>query len=285
MKQTRKAIIFCTTAALGMGLMPMYADAVGRVPTDYEDKVTAESGDAYLAIADGAWYAQYWGDDDSVLSYDAGVVPITGNGNYTVSVNGASVGMQKETENYIPTGASFLSVIVKDGAALYPDMAITVTGIRVNGEEIPMTAKNCTYSDTSTAADMRGTIYDPYADTLPEGAHDASGLITDSSAYSMQIIDASLIGAWTSVEVNFTISGAENFFLLGDVDGDSAIAISDATEILTIYARRAAGMTVSHTEQQLKSADADRNGTIDIADASAVLTYYAKKAAGLDAAL
>ena len=59
----------------------------------FEEPVSAESGDAYLAMVDGEWYVQYWGTDEDLLTYDAGVVPITGDGEYTVSVNGATAGL------------------------------------------------------------------------------------------------------------------------------------------------------------------------------------------------
>ena len=178
----------------------------------FEEAVEAQSGDAYLAMVDGEWYVQYWGTTADLLTYDAGVVPITGNGDYTVSVNGASAGMLFDITGdangeYTPTGCSFMSVMVKDGVTLYPNMAIEITSIRVNGEELPMTAKN--YTSTDDGVEMRANIYNEWVNELPEDAHDANGPVTDNSTYSAQIIDKNLIETWTSVEVDFTVSGIE----------------------------------------------------------------------------
>ena len=68
-------------------------------PTDpyIDDAVTAESGEVYLAVADSQWKAQYLGNSDgagTTLSYDAGVVEINGNGDYTVSVNADTEGFR-----------------------------------------------------------------------------------------------------------------------------------------------------------------------------------------------
>ncbi len=178
----------------------------------FEEAVEAKSGDAYLAMVDGEWYVQYWGTTADLLTYDAGVVPITGNGDYTVSVNGASAGMLFDVTGdangeYTPAGCSFMSVMVKDGVTLYPNMAIEITSIRVNGEELPMTAKN--YTSTDDGIEMRANIYNEWVNELPEDAHDANGPVTDNSTYSAQIIDKNLIEAWTSIEVDFTVSGIE----------------------------------------------------------------------------
>lgn len=112
----------------------------------FEEPVAAESGDAYLAMVDGEWYVQYWGTDEDRLTYDAGVVPITGDGEYTVSVNGATAGLMYDVTgdangDYTPSGMSFMAVMVKDGTTLYPNMAIEITSIKMNGEEVPMTKK------------------------------------------------------------------------------------------------------------------------------------------------
>ena len=179
---------------------------------EFEEAVAAESGDAYLAMVDGEWYVQYWGSNTDLLTYDAGVVPITGNGDYTVSVNGASKGMLFDITGdangeYTPAGCSFMAVMVKDGTTLYPNMAIEIKSIRVNGEELPMTAKNYTSSDD--AVEMRANIYNEWVAELPEDAHDANGPETDNTTYSAQIIDKNLIETWTSIEVDFTVSGSE----------------------------------------------------------------------------
>lgn len=75
----------------------------------------------------------------------------------------------------------------------------------------------------------------------------------------------------------------ENAIIVGDVDEDGEVQISDATMALTIYARGAACLDTSeYTDRQKKAADVNKNGKIDISDATAILTYYAQNAAGLN---
>lgn len=180
---------------------------------EFEDAMVAESGDAYLAIVDGEWYVQYWGSDEDLLTYDAGVVPITGDGEYTVSVKGDTAGLLYDVTGdvngeYTPSGMSFMAVMVKDGTTLFPNMAIEITSIKMNGTEIPMTAKNYTSSDD--AVEMRANIYNEWVTELPEDAHDANGAVTDNSTYSAQIVDKNAFNdPWTSIEVTFNVTGID----------------------------------------------------------------------------
>lgn len=190
--------------------------AVPDETADFEDAVGAESGDAYLAIVDGQWWVQYWGnidDEGSMLAYDAGVVPITGDGEYTVSVNADTNGFRYDTTgdangDYTPSGCSFASVIVKDGTTKYPNMAIDITSVKVDGTDVPLSAKNYTSSDDGV--EMRANIYNEWVTEadIPEDAHDANGALTDKTGYSAQIVDpAAFADGWTKVEVTFTVSG------------------------------------------------------------------------------
>ena len=69
----------------------------------------------------------------------------------------------------------------------------------------------------------------------------------------------------------------------GNINGDEAVDISDATIGLTIYANIAAGLDVSdYTEAQISAADIDGDGAITITDVTFILTYYAQTAAGIE---
>ena len=98
---------------------------------------------------------------------------------------------------------------------------------------------------------------------------------------------------WAKIEINqdnmndleniTIIYGEETVYETGDLDGDGVITISDATEVLTIYARMAVQLDVSgYTESQLAAADVNQDGTVNIRDATAILTYYAQTAASLN---
>lgn len=70
-----------------------------------------------------------------------------------------------------------------------------------------------------------------------------------------------------------------------DLDGDGTVDVSDAVELLTYYARKAANLSASFShfddqEAALQLADVNQDGTVDTADAVEILTYYAGKAAG-----
>jgi len=166
-------------------------------------------------MVDGQWWIQYWGevDDGSVLCYDAGVAPITGDGEYTVSVTTNTNGFRFDTTgdanntDVMASGCSFAAVMVKDGTTLFPNMAIEITSIKVDGNEIPMTAKNYTSSDDGV--EMRANIYNSYISEAPEDAHDANGSVYGNPDYSPQIIDAAAAfgDGWTDIEVTFNVTG------------------------------------------------------------------------------
>ena len=68
---------------------------------------------------------------------------------------------------------------------------------------------------------------------------------------------------------------------MGDTNEDQEVSVSDAVEILTIYAKSAAGQSPSVTERKRFVADVNYDDQITVEDAVYVLTYYAKTAAGL----
>ncbi|MCI6686335.1 MAG: hypothetical protein MR484_07565 [Ruminococcus sp.] len=68
---------------------------------------------------------------------------------------------------------------------------------------------------------------------------------------------------------------------MGDMNEDQEVSVSDAVEILTIYAKSAAGQSPSVTERKRFVADVNYDVQSTVEDAVYVLTYYAKTAAGL----
>lgn len=117
--------------------------------------------------------------------------------------------------------------------------------------------------------------------------------------YLADVYNTFLHHAWTNVnianaDVHPTVAGQEaianllidsGYFptvtnILGDIDGDGKVAVSDAVSVLTEYARVAAGNEAQFSEAQKGKADVNKDGVIDVADAVGILTYYAKQAAG-----
>ncbi|MGN0632034.1 MAG: dockerin type I repeat-containing protein, partial [Ruminococcus sp.] len=70
----------------------------------------------------------------------------------------------------------------------------------------------------------------------------------------------------------------------GDVNNDGNVDISDATDVLRIYAESAASADSSELILKDASVNADVNGdgVVDIADATLILEMYAKNAAGMN---
>lgn len=206
---------------------------------ELETAVAAESGQAFLAITDSQWWIQYWGNVDDagyMLAYDAGVADITGDGQYTVSVTADTNGFRYDTTGdangeYTPSGVGFAAVIIKDGETVCPDAIITIDSIVIDGTEIEMTAKN--YTNTEEGA-IRSNIYNSWVTTPSGDARCADGYLfndfdnaspaMDNAAdYSAMVVDPSSFNAWTTVEVNFTVSG-----MGGATEGGEAAAEDEA---------------------------------------------------------
>ena len=78
---------------------------------------------------------------------------------------------------------------------------------------------------------------------------------------------------------------APEWYSPGDITMDGGVMLEDASEVLSVYAQKAAGSYAPgiHIDSQLKAADVNEDSAIDLEDASAILSYYASGAAGLNA--
>ncbi|MBQ8960094.1 MAG: hypothetical protein IJ071_02625 [Ruminococcus sp.] len=197
--------------------------AVAVDDVEFEDAVVPESGDAYLAIADSQWWIKYMGSNEDMLTYDAGVAHIDGNGDYTVSVTADTNGFRFDTtgdanDQYTPSGCVFSAVIIKDAEELLPDAIITINSIRIDGNEVELAKKGYTNTEDGN---IRSNIFNSYVDdsALPGDARTADGALFEDfdstkptaindGSYSAQIVDeAAFNNGWLTVEVDFTVSG------------------------------------------------------------------------------
>lgn len=190
---------------------------------DLGTPTAAASGQAYLAMADSQCWIQYNGSNDDMLTYDAGVADITGNGQYTVSVTADTNGFRYDTTGnvdgfYTPSGCSLSAVVIKDGEKLFPNAVITIDSVVIDGKPAELLAKNytCTedghirsniYHASVTAPSNDARSADGY---LYKNSDPASPALADADAYSAQIVDPSVYNSWTTVEVTFTVSGLED---------------------------------------------------------------------------
>ena len=182
--------------------------AISAEDVDFEDTVVAQSGDAYLAIVDGQWWT------------------ITGNGDYTVSVTADTNGFRYDTtgspdDQYTPSGLQFMAVMIKDGETTFPNAVITVNSVKVDGKELTLDGKPYTSSDDGK--ETRANLYNQWVskDNIPKDARSADGKLyvgdgDDASPadfigdYSPQSVNPDdFADGWTTVEVNFTVSGIE----------------------------------------------------------------------------
>lgn len=186
---------------------------------EFEDLIAAQSGEAYLSIIDINWNIKYLGKNDdpntSLLAYDAGVAKITGNGDYTVSVTTDTNGFRYHTTDdaNVPGGLDFMAVIIPDGETMFPGAVITVNEIRVDGKAVEMTSKPYTSSDDGI--ETRANIFNKWVKSPSRDGRSAEGALYDNDGnaleicenYSPQVVSPDDFIAWTTVEVDFTISG------------------------------------------------------------------------------
>lgn len=192
------------------------------VAGDFEEPVVPQSGEAYLSMTDGQWWLQYTGCDTDYLTYGAGVAPITGNGDYSVSVTVDTDALRYDATGsadgeLIANGTAFMAVQIMDGAEATPNAVISVTGVKVDDTDIALTKKSYTNTEETEINgekhnNLRSNIFNEWVsdDALPEDARSAEGNIAElanKADYSATVIDPTTIGDWTTITVNFTVSG------------------------------------------------------------------------------
>ncbi len=85
-------------------------------------------------------------------------------------------------------------------------MCIDIKKIRVDGKEIPLSAKNYTSSDDG--AEMHANIYNHFISSFPEDAHSPEGAVTgEFGDYNPIITDAKYFAKWQKIEVTFEVTG------------------------------------------------------------------------------
>lgn len=196
----RTAAMLITAAVLSISSVSCHKEKVGTVePGTTGSNVAVKETDAILAVIDETWSIRFLGTYDDPLYENAGIAHITENGDYTVSVDASKSSVS-------PKGLEIMYVKVFDGYGTYPDMAIEVKSVRVDGSELELKAKN--YTSTEDKREMRANIYNTYVEKLPSDAHDKDGAVTDMSVYSPCIIDADAFkDGWSKIEVDFSVTG------------------------------------------------------------------------------
>lgn len=130
------------------------------------------------------------------------------------------------------------------------------------------TIENGNVTTISTITDIHVQNGSSYIEVIEDNVTVALECDLDSNGVTDEILTAEV---------------TESVFAQGDVDGNGQVDISDATAVLTMYAKTAADLPIDeYTEIQKKSADVDGDSLITISDATYILAYYAQNAAGLN---
>ena len=137
-----------------------------------------------------AWLMYINGDGDVTYSSDGTYVPenitkdvtatdaeITGSGTYTVGLDFTRIGGSK--------GLTFLAVGITNGEKAYPDYAIYVTEIKVNGSVIPFAATGYTTSDDGVVT--RTNIYNSWVTYVPDKRRVPKGTIDGSNISAITV--------------------------------------------------------------------------------------------------
>ena len=161
-------------------------------------------GQAGIAFSDGNWTCQYWFDGNEYATQET-TATITGDGQYTVSVDAFTTYTDEETgEDVTQPGATdiaFAAVQVVDGETLFPGMVITIDSVKFDGNEVALNGTPYTSSDDSVTT--RVNLYNEWVSALPDDARTVDGLAADATPTAM----SKTVGEWTKMEVTFTVSG------------------------------------------------------------------------------
>ena len=197
--------------------------AVDLEGVQLEDNIAAASGDAFISIIDKQNWIKYFGEqwnekeDKNQLAFNAGVAHITGNGDYTVSVTADTNGFRFATtsdtdDQYTPMGLKLMAVSIKDGETQLPGTVITVNAIRVDGRDIGLKAK--AYTSTDDGVETRAMLFNSWKSEPPVDSRTAEGPLYNGTEpnelfaqYSANVVDENELNEWTTIEVDFTVSG------------------------------------------------------------------------------
>lgn len=142
---------------------------------DYETELTVEPEEAFLCVSDESFSANSYGDEYDTLIIES--AKLNGNGTYTVSATTEGTDVTAE-------GIYLMTICAYDAMA-YENAQFTVDSIKIDGQEVALTGNEC---DVYAYDDMIDAyIYDSWDET--------------------GIIDGASIGAWSTIEVTFTVSG------------------------------------------------------------------------------
>lgn len=288
---------FSDSALMENGLSPLkYADnwLIGYNTNHTDDSVvTVKKGT--VGIASEALHKHQMETlnlPDSLKYINSGAISYTSNLKTVTLPQGLE---RIESDAFKLSGLS--EITIPESVEYIGDAAFYQEPWNSNFEKITILNPNCEIYDSYNSYTLNGkmnvfTIYGfnistahDYADAHNRKfvALDAveTTTTTEATTTTTTTITTTTTAPVTTTAPTTTTTEAE--LMQGDVDGDDVISVSDAVDVLKIYAMSAAGMDVSDfTAAQFQAADVDGDGVVAVSDAVYLLTYYARKAAGID---
>lgn len=113
---------------------------------------------------------------------------------------------------------------------------------------------------------------------IPESVNEIQNDIfspSESASYNPVIL-----GFYGGPARNYAYQNNIEYRMMGDINGDSALDSSDASRVLSDYAKTSSGVESGFDEIQKISADMNCDGKVDASDASKILAKYAEISLG-----
>lgn len=279
---------FSDSALMENGLSPLkYADnwLIGYNSNNTDDsEVTVKKGT--VGIASNALYKHQMETlnlPDSLKYINSGAISYTGNLKTVTLPQGL-----ERIETYAFISSGFSEITIPESVEYIGKYALW----DCNLEKITILNPNCKIYNDEYTLNGKFNVFTIYGFNVST-AHDYA------NKYNLNFVALDAVETTTTTEATTTTTTTtttapvtttaptttttEAELMQGDVDGDDVISVSDAVDVLKIYAMSAAGMDVSDfTAAQFQAADVDGDGVVAVSDAVYLLTYYARKAAGID---
>lgn len=279
---------FSDSALMENGLSPLkYADnwLIGYNSNNTDDsEVTVKKGT--VGIASNALYKHQMETlnlPDSLKYINSGAISYTGNLKTVTLPQGL-----ERIETYAFISSGFSEITIPESVEYIGKYALW----DCNLEKITILNPNCKIYNDEYTLNGKFNVFTIYGFNVST-AHDYA------NKYNLNFVALDAVETTTTTEATTTTTTTtttapvtttaptttttETELMQGDVDGDDVISVSDAVDVLKIYAMSAAGMDVSDfTAAQFQAADVDGDGVVAVSDAVYLLTYYARKAAGID---
>ena len=279
---------FSDSALMENGLSPLkYADnwLIGYNSNHTDDsEVTVKKGT--VGIASNALYQHQMETlnlPDSLKYINSGAISYTGNLKTVTLPQGL-----ERIETYAFISSGFSEITIPESVEYIGKYALW----DCNLEKITILNPNCKIYNDEYTLNGKFNVFTIYGFNVST-AHDYA------NKYNLNFVALDAVETTTTTEATTTTTTTtttapvtttaptttttEAELMQGDVDGDDVISVSDAVDVLKIYAMSAAGMDVSDfTAAQFQAADVDGDGVVAVSDAVYLLTYYARKAAGID---